>query len=136
MTKNIQPATAFIWVPVLFPRLLRSKRLWPGLALRLSIGPWHLVLLKFTRFACYSMSYGFFFFLLHACGLIISVLYLSLPILSFKPAPNTLKWITIKSEKKFLTRISMLNTSPLIINLQISSPKACLPLIFFFYETS
>jgi hypothetical protein len=141
MTKSLQQATTFILVHASYPGLLRSKRLWPGLALRLSNGPWHLLLLKCIGFACYSRSYGFLFSTLHACGLIISVLSLSLslslsPILYFMPGPNTLKWITTSSEKKFSTRISMLGTSQLIISLQISSPKVCLQFGFFSYETS
>jgi len=108
MTKSLQQATTFILVHASFPGLLRSKRLWPGLALRLSIGPWHLLLSKCIGFTCYSRSYGFLFSTLHACGLIILELSLSSnPIFG----PNTLKWITTSSEKKFSTRISMLGTS-------------------------
>jgi hypothetical protein len=136
MTENLPPATAFISVPALFSRLLRSRQLWLGLVLRLSIGPWHLRLLKCIGSACYSRSFRFLFFPLLACGLIILVLSHSLPILSFMPAPNILKWITTSSEKKFSTRISLLSISQLIINLQISSPKACLPLVFSFCKTS
>jgi hypothetical protein len=66
----------------------------------------------------------------------IGALSLSPPILYFMPGPNTLKWITTSSEKKFSTRISMLGTSQLIISLQISSPKVCLQFGFFSYETS
>jgi hypothetical protein len=72
LTESLQQATAFILVHASFPRLLRSKRLWPGIALRLSIGPWHFLLSKYIGFACYSFT------TLHACGLIISVLSLSL----------------------------------------------------------
>jgi hypothetical protein len=116
MTESLQQATTFILVHDSFPGLLRSKRLWPGLALRLSIGPWHLLMSKCIGFTCYSRSYGFLF---------------SPPILYFMPGPNTLKWITTASEKKFSTRISMLSISQLIINLHISSPKVCLQLGFF-----
>jgi len=136
MTANPQLATACILVLASFPGLLRCKRLWPGPALRLSIGLWLLLLLKCIGSACYSRCYGFLFFILHACELIISVPSPSLPILFFMPVLNTLKWIITSSEKKSSTRISMLGTSPPIIKLQLPAPKACLQPDSFFYVTS
>jgi hypothetical protein len=127
MTESLQQATTFILVQASFPGLLRSKRLWPGLALRLSISPWHLLLLKCIGF--HMLFKELRVPLLYTpCLWVdnIEALSLSPPILYFMPGPNTLKWITTSSEKKFSTRISMLGISQLIINLHISSPKVCL----------
>jgi transposase InsO family protein len=62
---------------------------------------------------------------------------LSLPlILSFMPARSTLKWIITSIERKFLIRIFLLGTFPLMLNHPIFSPKVYLGPDFFSYETS
>jgi hypothetical protein len=76
------------------------------------------------------------FLILRPFGVIIWVPYLWLLIRCTTLALSTLKWTITSFERKWLTRISALDTSPLLIRLQTSSLKGLPLLAFCFYVTS
>ena len=123
------------WVTTLLLGVPRNKRLSLGPPLKLNIGIWPQLLLSSLGFVKCWRTLVFFFLPSPPPPSFGEIMFLPLllsQILFFMLAPSMWRFIITLFLKRCFAKIFMRNTFPLVINLLIFSPRACLHLVLFF----